>query len=407
MLNDARRGSMWRRTSFSWAAVALLAAAGGCQCGVNPWHGNQGLPSDGGDGSEQPGGTHDGGGVAPFPKEQACKEISQQATLESKPVDIVMVIDNSSSMTAEIQAVETNVNVNFSQIIEESGVDYRVILIAKHGSAAADQSVCIRAPLSGTTCNPIPSKPVNGARFFHYDIEISSTNSLSRILSTYDATDTHGFAPGGWKNWLRTGSFKIFIEITDDESSINADSFESQLFAKAADGAFGDAVARNYVFHSIVGIVPNAPADKAWEPTDPRKNEKCSSAAKAGAVYEDLSIRTGGLRFPVCETASYDAVFRAAAQSVINSAEVSCEFSPGAPPLGSTYHDAYLEYLPGGTGPARYLLPRKSGEACSDGRLGLDLATGRITLCPEACALIKADEAAKISVLFACAAQIG
>ncbi len=394
--------------------VLFLAGAlvAGCNCGeaIGPDDPNGNGTNDGGDPNGNGDGGNDGGDVGekpPFPPEQACHEVTQQASLTKKPVDIIIVIDNSGSMTAEIEGVQTNVNVNFAQIIEQSGVDYRVILIARHGSASSSQSVCIQAPLSGTTCSPIPPAPVNGARFFQYDIEISSTNALSRILSTYNQTDVHSFAPGGWRSWLRAGSAKTFIIVTDDESSITPNAFEQQLFALEPEGTFGTAEDRQYVMHSIIGILARNPVTAAYGPEEPIVNQKCSSAAQPGDRYEELSRRTGGLRFPVCETGSYDAVFQAAAQDVIASAEVACEFTPPAPPQGRTYDQAYVEYAPGDGSAVQYFLQVPDAQACNDKGFTRNETTNRITLCPDTCAKVKADETAAIAVRFACNAQIG
>lgn len=74
-----------------------------------------------------------------------CAATSATPTLVREPVDVIVVIDNSQSMTNEIQAVERNIGVSFAQILEASAVDYRVILLARHGSAVSQQSICIRA----------------------------------------------------------------------------------------------------------------------------------------------------------------------------------------------------------------------------------------------------------------------
>ncbi len=399
-------------TALITAALAIGCSGSGGGDGIDDGKGpgdhhsgTNGGVHGGGDGGTNPGGDETGLPV-PFLKEEACVSITDEASLTKKPVDVIFVIDNSGSMTEEITAVENNINVNFAQIIEQSGIDYRVILIAKHGSATGSQSVCIRAPLSGTNCSPIPLAPVNGPRFFQYDIEISSTNSLDRVLSTYATTDTHGFAPGGWSSWLRPNSIKTFIEITDDRSSITADAFESQLFALTPAGIFGSAQDRQYVFHSIIGIVPNSPATEAWKPTDPKKDAMCSSAARPGPQYEDLSIRTGGLRFPVCETSSYDAVFKAAAQDVIESATLACDFTPAPLPDGQIYSDSYVVYSPGSGGAAELFLEVPDQASCSPTGFVRDDKTGRITLCQAACDKVKQDETAKLDVRYACGAVI-
>ena len=98
-------------------------------------------------------------------KDAACASVSAAANLTKKPVDIIFVIDNSSSMTSEIVSVQNNINQNFADIIGKSGLDYRVIMLSHHGSATADQSICVSQPLSGNaTCMPPPNRPTNTAR---------------------------------------------------------------------------------------------------------------------------------------------------------------------------------------------------------------------------------------------------
>ena len=64
-----------------------------------------------------------------------------------KEVDIIFVVDNSGSMTDEIDAIRRNINDNFAAIIEASGVDYRVILLSQYGREGTN--VCIEPPLAG------------------------------------------------------------------------------------------------------------------------------------------------------------------------------------------------------------------------------------------------------------------
>src|SRR5450432_2437007 len=76
-------------------------------------------------------GNGDGSGGVVTPGD-ACVITSATATLIKEPVDIILVLDNSGSMADELQAVEDNINQNFATILQQSGVDYRVILISRH-----------------------------------------------------------------------------------------------------------------------------------------------------------------------------------------------------------------------------------------------------------------------------------
>ena len=78
-------------------------------------------------------------------------------------------------MSQEIAEVQNQININFATIIENSGVDYRVIMLADFGENV-NESVCISAPLSIGNCNPVPAMPANNP--------ISTNNHLWRLLAT-------------------------------------------------------------------------------------------------------------------------------------------------------------------------------------------------------------------------------
>lgn len=353
--------------------------------------------------------------------DSACAAQSAEATLEVKPVDIIIIIDNSGSMTLEIEGIQTNINQNFANIIQSSGLDYRVILLAKHGSAASAQSVCIEAPLSGIPaggCAPPPAQPINNPPFFyHYSREIASRDSWCRLVSTFDGTqpDDFGFAPNGWSEWLRPDSFKTFIEITDDGVGCGAYSDGNTVAggttaAAAFDAAllalspmhFGDMTNRNYRWYSIVAMAYNTPPDKPYEPTDPILTAECPTAANPGTGHQALSILTGGLRFPTCDTTSYGPLFQAIAQGVISGAKVACEFPVPAAPMGQTIDlsSVVVEYLPGNMGAPLHLTQVADAASCAPD--SFYIANNVIYLCPDTCTLVQGDKTAKINVLFAC-----
>ncbi len=395
-----------------WLA-ALMVFVWGCNCGGTAVGDHDGGTSGGVGGGGGAGAGGGGGGTSQdgdggFSRDAACAVIDQQATLGKKPVDVIFVIDNSVSMTAVIIGVQNNINQNFAQIIANSGLDYRVIMVSRHGSATAGQSICVSAPLSGAqSCNPPPATPQNTSRFFHYSVEIGSTNAYRQLLATYNAADEFNLAPQGWSQWLRADATKTFFVITDDNETMTAQQFDTQLLSRTPQ-MFGDAGSRNYVWHSIIGIAPKANPAEAYQPNEPIVSQLCTlpdggagGAVNNGANYQPLSIMTGGLRFPVCNPDLYGTVFRKVAEGVVAGAQISCEFAIPPPPAGwSLSNRIIVEYTPGGGGPVQQFQQVANAGACASKSFYTE--NGRVHLCPEACATVKGDGAAKLSVLFTC-----
>lgn len=343
----------------------------------------------------------------PFDRDAACGMVKAQATLTKAPVDVIFVIDNSGSMTEEITAVQNNINNSFAKIIAASGIDYRIIMVSRHGSATNGQSICITAPLSGiASCATPPAKPVNTANFFHYSVEIDSFNSLVQIANTYNIADEHNLAPTGWQAWLRPAALKTFIEVSDDQSSQSIANFEKALFAlKPAN--FGTAAKRNYIFHSIVGVKEKATPTVAYQPAEAVVAGTCSTAQNNGSIYQDLAKLTGGLRYPICQTGNYDAVFQAVAAGVISGAKVSCDFNVPTAPPGKQFDlkTAQLQYTPGNGGAPRIFKQVTDAAACTPD--SFYILNGRVNLCGESCTTVQADNGATLEFLLDCYISVG
>jgi hypothetical protein len=149
-------------------------------------------------------------------------------------------------------------------------------------------------------------------------------------------------------------------------------------------------------------MVPNVPSTAAWLPTDPIQSDVCSTAKGAGMGYQALSVRTGGLRYPVCEWESYDVVFTELAEGIIESAEVACSLPiPDAPPGETIDLDTVsVEYFPP-VGPPIKLNRVDSLAQCTSDSFYLE--GEMIHLCPESCAAVNAGgEGGKLVVLFDC-----
>ena len=398
------------------AAVVILACSG--DAGVGSLRASS---SGAGSSSGFAPGTPDAG---PAP---ACVAKEAEAAPGKRPVDIVFIVDNSESMTEEIAEVEDQINTNFASIIEASDIDYRVVMLSHHGAhdpvgpdgGTAIQRICVKAPLSGTTCSPIPAQPAETARFVHHDVIINSTDGFCQVLQTFNGPDRNGSHPQGWAAYLRPVAFKVFAIFTDDRVSTacngftfddksvdpisgtaSAETFDSALLALSQQ--FGTAARRNYVWHSIIGVAPFDSGDltKPHPPDAPIVTEKCGADAIAPATgYQALSKLTGGLRYPTCGH-DYTTIFKAMAKDVIDSSILACDYAmPPSPAEGKI-------------DPATAVVRYTSGAAVTDfGRVADATTCGpdkfyiegdRIKLCADACSKIRNDIAAEVKILFNC-----
>jgi len=360
-------------------------------------------------------GSIDTGSSSAGAMSETCATLSAAGTLIKEPVDIILVLDNSGSMADELDAVERNINRNFAEILAQSGVDYRVILLSRHRrevrapSGESSTSICVSSPLSGLPMCPGP-EPVNSERFFHYSIKIESEDSFDRILSTYNQADSKfELTKAGWSEWLRPGAKKVFLELTDDNAEMSVDAFVQKLTALVP-ANFGTISQPAFVFHSIIGLKEKSPASAPYAPDEPIQTAECSgggdTVANAGVGYQELSRRTGGLRFPICEFSSYDAVFRTIATDVVSRSQLTCDFDIPTLPDGQTLDPTKVAvtYTASGATSALRFGQVLTSAACQADAFYIEDA--HIYLCPDTCSAVKADSAAKVDVLFTCESTI-
>jgi hypothetical protein len=259
----------------------------------------------------------------------ACASETGEATLRKRPMDVIVVIDNSESMAGEIQQVQARINADFAAILDASGIDYRVILVSRYGNVfshnfdgggASDSaySICIGAPLSTLTCptngmsgTVTPELVQNPPRFYQHSTDIGSNDLWCRLLDAYTHSDpyptarTHPVfgpspgaaytpvAPNGWSAFVRKDAYKVFVAITDDSPTRSSTTGCSSLLSgndeqawatqfdtalRALDPAeFQTASgARNYVWYSIVGFAGNAVTNPTpLTPSDPVETRCC------------------------------------------------------------------------------------------------------------------------------------
>lgn len=388
-------------------------------------------------------------------EENACEAVSSQAEGTQRPMDIIVVIDNSGSMDDEIAAVERNINVNFAAILDASGIDYRVIMVSAYreggelevgggnggGGGGNLFRVCVEEPLGPSACESrTAADSPHSERFFHFDQPVWSTDGPCLLLDTVDGppVETSGrgnntlepirgddpVSQAGWSAHLREDSFKAFIMISDDTvecevGDLEFDEDESDDFAEEFDAALRSAAPqlfgatpedRRYSWHSIVGLEQNGAMDAVYEATDPTVDDTCESAQEAGEPHQALTQMTLGLRYPVCNTDSYDSIFQRIATEVVDGAALPCSWAIPTPPEGQVFDKdrVNLAYTPG-TGAAAPALGRvDNADACATS-LGWyyddPAAPTMIHACPAACETFTSDDSGRVDLLFGCATE--
>lgn len=303
-----------------------------------------------------------------------CAAVEATATEIRLPVDIIVLPDESASMGPARDSVATAMQGVVRDALEASGVDYRVIW---HGAT------------------PLPSL---AGRVFYNTVALGSgPDAMFRpVLDTYDA----------WSPMLRADAQKVFVHFTDatsgDGGSITgyAGMFDAVLFARDA-ALWGSPGAPRFVYHTFIGLPVRSPADRPYEPTEPvETGASCAGGFVNARPLQEMAIRTGGLRFPLCEFDEFDSVFTRIADAAIESSRVPCELLLPEPPAGMTIDPSTIALRYGSGGSTEVLLQAGTAAECTDA--SFLLLSDRVQLCPTACARIEADTTATLTVLSGC-----
>lgn len=350
-----------------------------------------------------------------------------------KPVDIIILIDNSGSMSEEINAVQERINEDLAGVLSSSGLDYRVIMMSRFGDVntavgGSNHPICVKAPLGGNSCTYPKTEKLknNPPHFYHYSVDVGSTDAWCRVLEAWShpdelASDYRAWtatAPGGLQELLRPEAFKQFLVLTDDgvDCSYNGKTFDDK--DKASNGTsaaaafdtallalspeqFGTAQQRNYAWHSIVGMKSNSPKQSPWPASAPIQTQQCSPGSEApGTGYQALSILTGGLRHASCNNSDFDAVFQTLATQIGEQAALSCNFEVGS--VEQMDPEKTQVSVVDEDGEILFALQQVTGpEACtSDGYYYQDADT--VVLCPDACTNAQNQPNARVALEVGC-----
>ncbi len=400
MLVDARGG----------VAGALLAMLAGCSANAASVGGAGRAGSGGADGGVifSGGGAGGGAGSSLFDggavgdattndPDAACQTVSAKGT--NPPVDIIWAVDTSGSMTDEIAKIRQNINASFVQTIEQSPIDWQVIMLARKGTT--DLSVCVDPPLGGAGCGDNPP------RFHHIDCDVESNDALDVLAQSY--TGQFDFIHGlscrqpvtPWKTLARPSATKVFLVVTDDEAEgLFSTTPPWQMFddAATADPAmFGGKSHRRYVFHGIIGrdaVDPSATCSGAT-----------NSAVAPGVQYQQLAQLTSGMTLSICED-DWSKVFQTIAKGIVDA--LSCEFDVPPPTDGGAIDPAKVNvaYTAGGASAVDVL--QDGSAACNAGADGWqwDATQTKILLCGPTCDKVKADPLGSIDIVFGCQTKV-
>lgn len=305
-----------------------------------------------------------------------CSEVEQEARVIVRPIDAIVLPDESASMGPARDAVAAAMETTFRTTMDAATVDYRVIW-------------------HGTT--PLPMLEATG-RVTRNPVGLGSGDDamFKPVLDTYDS----------WRPALRADAIKVFVHFTDATSGTGAaivgysGTFDEVLVAREPD-VWGTAGDYRFVYHAFVGLPINSPPEAPYAPSAPIASGTCSGSFVNPTTLQQIAIRTGGLRFPLCSPERFDAVFRAIAESAIERAAVPCELELPEPPAGMTLDLSTLAVRYRSGAATRVLRRASSAAECNDASFLL-VDDARVVLCPEACAVVEADPMAALTVLSGC-----
>jgi hypothetical protein len=361
--------------------------------------------------------------ASPFDPASACVTATEAATAEFRPVDIIWLVDNSSSMQPAIDAVTQGLN-NFATLIAGKNLDYKIIMLSLRSktnpvsmSGSDRWGVCIPQPLAGdANCG-------NGTRFFQSSIDIKSTQPLEQLLGTLGQTSGYamGEERGGepWKDQLRAEATKTIVVVSDDDSRLSANQFETfkggtnpnnptyTLPPGILDASWGG-LFDDYIFDGIYGW------GSQTNPTTTCKYSDGTSPPKPGEVYTELVKRTSGVRAKICDDASaWTSFLDTVAQAVGTSAQLTCELDIPTPAAPAMLDPGAINVLINDDLGSTFLYKVTDAASCTSSGgwyYDNDAAPTKVLLCPTSCEFARDRlnaQHAKIDVFFGCTTIVG
>ena len=305
------------------------------------------------------------------------------------PIDIIVIVDQSGSMSEELASIKSNIN-TLSTLLDKTGVDYHLVMIGEVGTST--YQICVPPPLGGPNCAS------NGKTFRAVNQHIESNDALDLILKTLDAAPGD---PKSWRDFLRPEALKVFIPVTDDDARqsvspygpINPAQWDADLLGKGGT-LFGTDAARLYRFYPIIGAA-----------AFPSEAVCGSSVVNNGSVYVQLTKMSGGKWFPICSN-SFAPVFTEIGTTL--SAQVACELAVPTPEGGGELDPdkVNVKFTTSDGKTTTDVLQDSSGNCADvDGWQYSEDGT-KILLCGADCDAARNDPGSKINVEFGCQTKV-
>lgn len=385
--------------------------------------------------------------LGPLDPDAACASSMAPAVVVRKPVDIIFVVDNSSSMQPAIDEVQMGLDA-FTALIAAGDLDYRVIVVSKRGHGAFTSggstryAVCVPPPLSSdTNC-------ADGPRFFQESLDVRSTQGFEQVMGALDETvgyrtaETYGADLGetSWGMRLRPEASKTFVMVTDDNERMvtatfarppsgdsdptasptgTVDWFEHMPMALNPFNGTGATSTRTlpvglldasragmfdgYKFDAVYGW--GSTTDDTVRCTYPAGGSPSSS----GRTYTAWVDHTHGVRAQICPGHSaWTTFFTDVATSVVTSSHIDCTIALPTPPDGSMLDPTRINVQVQGMSGTTVLHKAASMAACGTAQAWYydnDAMPTQVILCPAACDYAQAELTAAgsgVAVQFGC-----
>jgi hypothetical protein len=156
--------------------------------------------------------------------------------------------------------------------------------------------------------------------------------------------------------------------------------------------------------HSIVPVNTQLGPSDPIQPNNQVCNVNGNTGEKSGVEYQKLSVLTGGLRFPSCDT-NYSPVFQSIANTIV---PLACKFQLEQTNLGTPDPSKTNVEIDYGDGNGSQTILRDDTAPCESGADGWQFTDNNtaVVLCGATCDMLKASDNADVKITVGCEAQV-